>query len=102
MAQMREARNGEITEEVRAAAEKERMPLRELVKLMASGQVAVVGKGRKALAIGKSTRTKTNANVGTSPDLCDEDEEMRKLAAAEEAGADTIMDLSTGGNLLGI
>lgn len=49
--------------------------------------------------IGRPLRTKINANVGTSPDLCDPRYEVKKAKAAQEYGADTIMDLSIGGNL---
>jgi phosphomethylpyrimidine synthase len=48
------------------------------------------------LAIGKGLRTKVNANVGTSGDHNNIEEELEKVRAAIEAGADTIMDLSTG------
>ncbi|MCJ7494231.1 MAG: phosphomethylpyrimidine synthase ThiC, partial [Deltaproteobacteria bacterium] len=48
------------------------------------------------LAIGKGLRTKVNANVGTSKDHTNIEEELAKVRAAIEAGADTIMDLSTG------
>lgn len=51
------------------------------------------------LAVGEGTTTKVNANIGTSPDLADLQIELKKLTAAVEAGADTVMDLSTGGNI---
>jgi len=53
----------------------------------------------KPIAIGEGLRVKVNANIGTSGDLHDEDLELRKLETAIKAGADTIMDLSTGGDL---
>ena len=53
----------------------------------------------KGVAIGEGLKIKVNANIGTSPDLVDETLEIRKLEAAVEAGADAVMDLSTGGNL---
>lgn len=56
-------------------------------------------KGFKVCAIGKNLKTKVNANIGTSPDLIDMDLELKKLEAAIEAGADTVMDLSTGGDV---
>jgi len=49
--------------------------------------------------IGKRLLTKVNANIGTSPSIADIENEKAKLAAAIEAGADTVMDLSTGGNI---
>ena len=50
----------------------------------------------KAVAVGEGLRVKVNANIGTSPDLVDEDLEVRKLDAAVKAGADAVMDLSMG------
>ena len=49
--------------------------------------------------IGKGLRTKVNANIGTSPAIADIQNELTKLKAAVEAGADTVMDLSTGGDI---
>jgi phosphomethylpyrimidine synthase len=51
------------------------------------------------LGIGKPLSVKVNANIGTSGDLSNEDKEVRKLHAAIKAGADAVMDLSTGGDL---
>jgi len=56
----------------------------------------------KPLAIGKGLRTKVNANIGTSKDHMDLNLELKKLKTAVEAGADAVMDLSTGGNLAAI
>ncbi len=54
---------------------------------------------RNPLAVGKGTTTKVNANIGTSKNNSDLDGELKKLEMAEKAGADAIMDLSTGGDL---
>jgi len=51
------------------------------------------------VGIGLGLATKVNANIGTSPSLPDAEQEKAKLAAAVEAGADTVMDLSTGGDI---
>jgi len=51
------------------------------------------------LAIGRGTRTKVNANIGSSRDIAKLEEELEKLRVAVEAGADTVMDLSMGGDL---
>jgi phosphomethylpyrimidine synthase len=51
---------------------------------------------KRPCAIGSGMTTKVNANIGLSPGHSGIDEEMRKLRAAVEAGADTVMDLSTG------
>src|SRR5204863_7262312 len=51
------------------------------------------------MAIGRASLTKINANMGASPVSSDTDEEVEKLRWAERWGADTVMDLSTGGDL---
>ncbi|MFO0830487.1 MAG: phosphomethylpyrimidine synthase [Phycisphaerales bacterium] len=51
------------------------------------------------MAIGRASRTKVNANMGASPVSSGTDEEVEKLRWAEKWGADTVMDLSTGGDL---
>ena len=53
----------------------------------------------KIVGIGTGLKTKVNANIGTSPDHIDIAEELAKLDVAVKAGADAVMDLSTGGNL---
>ncbi len=53
----------------------------------------------KPVLIGKGLPTKVNANIGTSPEASSLDSELKKLRVAIEAGADTVMDLSTGGDL---
>jgi len=59
-------------------------------------------KSIKPLGIGKGLRTKINANIGTSKDYNDIEREMEKLRVAIEAGADAVMDLSTGGDIKAI
>lgn len=51
------------------------------------------------MGVGKGLRTKVNANLGTSPSIANLEQELSKLKAAIEAGADTVMDLSTGGDI---
>jgi phosphomethylpyrimidine synthase len=51
------------------------------------------------LAIGEGLRTKVNANIGSSQDHADPEEELKKLHAAVSAGSDAVMDLSTGGDV---
>uniref|UniRef100_A0A7C4TCB9 Phosphomethylpyrimidine synthase n=1 Tax=candidate division WOR-3 bacterium TaxID=2052148 RepID=A0A7C4TCB9_UNCW3 len=53
----------------------------------------------KPLALGNGLRTKVNANIGTSPDFVSLKYELKKMESAIEAGADSIMDLSTGGDI---
>ena len=63
--------------------------------------VVLGGEGRacQPLGLGKGLRTKVNANLGTSPDFPSLEDELHKLEVALAAGADTVMDLSTGGDL---
>lgn len=71
-------------------------------RLLARGRIVIVRNRRhriQPLAIGEGLRTKINANIGTSPDHVDLRQELKKLAAAVAAGADTVMDLSTGGDI---
>jgi len=53
----------------------------------------------RPVGIGRGLRTKVNANIGTSTDASNIDDEIEKAKVAVQAGADAIMDLSTGGNL---
>ena len=112
--QMEAAREGRVTPEVAAAASADspaggegREP-EDIARDVAAGLTVVpwnASRGRDsslARAIGRGLATKTNANLGTSADLCDLDAERAKLRAAEEAGADSVMDLSTGGDLRAI
>jgi phosphomethylpyrimidine synthase len=68
---------------------------------IAEGSVVVLGGHGRArpVAIGKGLRTKVNCNLGTSPDVCCLEAELAKLQAALDAGTDTVMDLSLGGDL---
>jgi len=61
--------------------------------------VAMGGDGVLPMAIGTGLRTKINANLGTSPDYPEMSGELDKLHAAVAAGADAVMDLSTGGEI---
>lgn len=69
---------------------------------IAGGRVVVtknLGRETTPLGIGEGLRVKVNANLGTSKDICDLNRELEKVRAAVDAGADTIMDLSTGGDI---
>ncbi|MFH1422544.1 MAG: phosphomethylpyrimidine synthase ThiC [Planctomycetota bacterium] len=95
------ALSGVITSSVKKVAKEENIPAEELRNLVAQGKVVIVkGNGRKkSVAIGKGLRTKVNASIGTSSDIIDVDMEIEKAKVAEGAGADTLMELSTGGDL---
>jgi len=96
------ARKGVITEEMREVAEAERRTPEYVMRGVAHGRIVITNNlGREAcpLGIGEGLKIKVNANIGTSKDICDVDMEIEKARVAEEAGADTIMDLSTGGDI---
>ncbi|MBU6229786.1 MAG: phosphomethylpyrimidine synthase ThiC [Cyanobacteria bacterium REEB459] len=99
--QLHYARQGIITEEMAYVAQREGLPA-ELIR-------TEVGRGRmiipaninhpnlEPMAIGIAARCKVNANIGASPNCSDITEELAKLKLAVKYGADTLMDLSTGG-----
>jgi phosphomethylpyrimidine synthase len=99
---MREAKKGNITEEVETVAKNENLSPEKLVKLVADGRV-VIPKNIKGTSepcgIGENLRTKINANLGSSSKMEDLDLEIQKAKIAVEYGADAIMDLSTGPKL---
>jgi len=83
-------------------AEREGISEEALQRNISEGSVVVVKNAKrdiKPLAIGTGTRVKVNANIGTSPEKSDIREELEKTKIAVNNGADTIMDLSIGGDL---
>ena len=103
MSFIRDAQNGQITEEMKTVAKVEGVDPEFVRKGVASGRIVIpVSPYRKTMScgVGKGMRTKVNASVGTSSDIVDIDQEVRKTQVAEKAGADTIMELSTGGDLV--
>ncbi|MBU0650319.1 phosphomethylpyrimidine synthase ThiC [bacterium] len=103
MTQLIEAKKGNITPEMKIVSEQEEISLDLLVEYISKGWV-VIPKNKlrdncKPTGIGKGLTTKINANIGTSKDNDDMNEEMVKARIAQKAGADAIMDLSTGKNL---
>jgi phosphomethylpyrimidine synthase len=69
-----------------------------LLRQIASGRVVIMQReGKPAVGIGEGLKTKINANIGTSAEVFDLDDEVLKAGIAEKYGADTISDLSMGG-----
>ena len=103
MTQLEMARSGRTTPEMEHVARVELMELDELSARIRDGLVVVpANKNHKELSpvgIGLGLRTKVNANIGTSPSRCSLRAELEKLRAALDARADTVMDLSIGGDL---
>lgn len=85
-----------------AVAQAEKVSGDKLRADVVAGRTVILGRAGSKVAptaIGHGLRVKVNANIGTSPDYPDLDQELRKLQAAVAVGADTVMDLSTGGDL---
>lgn len=97
-----QAKKGIITKEVEHVAAAECLDIDFVQENFARGKIAIV-KNRvrniSPVGVGTGTRTKVNANIGSSPDFFDIETEILKLEAAISAGADAVMDLSTGGDL---
>ncbi len=103
MTQLEAAKNNQITAEMKSVAKNENIDINVLCTLIANGEVVILKNNKhnikQPVAVGKHLRTKVNANIGTSKDYADARQEVEKAKIGVKAGADTIMDLSTGGNL---
>jgi len=102
MTLMEEARRGAVPAEVVRVAEREGLEPARLGRLLAEGRAVIPRNARRdvePLGIGELLSTKVNVNIGTSGALDSPAAEVEKALAAQKAGADTIMDLSTGGDL---
>jgi len=101
--QMTEARRGVATNEMKKVARDEDKSIEQIVKALASGRVVIPRNVKRenveVKGIGEGLRTKINANVGTSPDYASIDDEVEKAKVAVKYGADTVMDLSVGGDI---
>jgi phosphomethylpyrimidine synthase len=93
------AKKGIISQAVKKISEVEGVSPEEISKKVADGRIVILKHKNRYLGIGESLRTKINANIGTSPDVCDINFEIKKLKAAEKYGTDTVMDLSIGGDI---
>ncbi len=106
MTQLEYALNNKITPEMEYIAETESINPRVLMEKIKEGRVVIPANKihlsknlKKLVGIGEGLKTKVNANLGTSFDYVNIEEEKEKLLVAVEYGTDTVMDLSTGGNL---
>ncbi|HEY9246031.1 MAG TPA: phosphomethylpyrimidine synthase ThiC [Candidatus Methanoperedens sp.] len=100
-----DAKNGRLTEEMKQVAEQEHVEPEFVRCGIAAGRIVIpVSPYRytKSCGIGKGLRTKVNASIGTSSDIADIDMEIEKARIAEATGADTLMELSTGGDFYDI
>lgn len=103
MTQIKLLKEGKITTQVRRISKEEGIPEEFIVQGVIKGEIVVPSNSKHKLVhpigIGKGLKTKVNSNIGSSPDCIDYELERQKANISEEAGADTIMDLSTGGDL---
>jgi phosphomethylpyrimidine synthase len=104
--QLEKARLGLVTPEMHRVSERETHLTSEQVRdEVAAGRLIIPANrvhleyNLDPMAIGRASKTKVNANMGASPVSSGTDEEVEKLRWAERWGADTVMDLSTGGDL---
>jgi len=102
LTEVEKARAGETSPALQEVAQFEGIDPEELRALVADGRAVITGYARadcRVVGIGEGLSTKVNANIGTSPDHDDPGIELQKLDAAIDAGADVMMDLSTGGDI---
>ncbi|HEY5502065.1 MAG TPA: phosphomethylpyrimidine synthase ThiC [Candidatus Anoxymicrobiaceae bacterium] len=96
-------KNGDIPPALERASLEEPLDAADIAREIIDGTAVFPLNGLREIerpcAIGEGLRTKVNANIGTSGDLADLELELAKLQVAVEAGADTVMDLSTGGDI---
>ena len=101
--QMKQARSGYLTPEMEQVARQERLSPQVIMEGVGQGTIAILCNRNypkaRLCGIGSGLRTKVNANIGTSKDRPDLDQEMEKLRVTLDAGADAVMDLSTGGDI---
>ena len=101
VSQMHYARQGVVTEEMAHVAKRENLPESLVMEEVARGRMIIPANinhtNLEPMAIGIASKCKVNANIGASPNASDADEEVKKLKLAVKYGADTVMDLSTGG-----
>jgi phosphomethylpyrimidine synthase len=103
MTLMEEAGRGRMPQEIDEVAKREGLEPDKLARLVARGRAVIPRNAHRGVAepvgIGEFLMTKVNVNLGTSQNLDSPEAEVEKAAAAVAAGADTVMDLSTGKDL---
>ncbi len=103
MTQLAKARAGITTPEMEAVAASEQLDVLVIRERIARGRIVIPANinhgGLEPAGVGEGLTIKVNANIGTSSDRADLKEELEKLRVAVEAGADAVMDLSTGGDI---
>lgn len=100
--QLELAQQGIITPQIKDVAQNEGLKPEVIRERVALGEIVVANHPKRAqqkiVGIGTGLRTKVNASIGTSSDICDIELEIRKAKIAEHEGADTLMELSAAGD----
>src|SRR4030081_3588961 len=103
VSQMHLARQGIITEEMEYIAKREKLEPELIRNEVARARIVIPAninhRNLEPMAIGIASKCKINANIGNSSTSSNIDEELKKLHHAVHYGSDTVMDLSTGGDI---
>lgn len=103
MTQIEQARKGRITAAIEEVARHEGLAPEKIQELVASGKAVIPANPNhapiRAVGIGQGLRTKVNVNIGTSQDFPQMEAEIQKVEVALAYETDTLMDLSTGGDI---
>lgn len=106
MTQLEIARAGKLSPEMKIVAEQEHLDPEFVRSGIEAGTIVIPRNVHhnldKPCGVGAGLRTKVNANIGTSADFPNVEDELEKCRIAVEAGADAMMDLSTGGDLAAV
>lgn len=97
--QAEQAQEGTITPQMREVARTEGIMPEALCERIAEGSAVIMQRSKRYTGIGKGLSTKVNVNLGTSSTKISVDDEIQKVKIAEKFGADTISDLSMGGEI---
>jgi phosphomethylpyrimidine synthase len=101
--QIHYARAGVVTEEMEHVARRENLPAETVRSEVARGRMIIPANlnhhSLEPMAIGVASKCKINANIGNSATTSDIEGELEKLRYSVKYGADTVMDLSTGGDI---
>jgi len=93
------AKNGVITRQMKDVASCEGINPEVIRARVAEGSLVIMTRGLASVAIGQGATTKVNVNIGTSSAMIDPKEELEKAMVAEKYKADTLTDLSMGGDI---
>ena len=98
--QILQAKQGIVTDEMYQVARMEKVDVEYIREKIAQGRIVILKNNKRKnstpVAVGEGLKVKINANIGTSNEKSSIDEELDKTRVIEQAGADVLMDLSTG------